>query len=179
MRPPIEHKAPDRRPFSEQPQWRKDFPIEVAEDEYVSRRDFAKFLVLTSAAMATGQIALVAQSVMNDSQVPAEPVAIARDRDIANNSVVAFHYPTHADPCLLCRLDDGRLLAYGQLCPHLLCPVIPDMEQGKFLCPCHQGSFDMESGRPLAGPPRRPLPHVKLEVRDDGMIYAVGLELLT
>jgi arsenite oxidase small subunit len=34
------------------------------------------------------------------------------------------------------------------------------------------------TGRPLAGPPRRPLTRVVLEVRD-GVIYATGVELRT
>jgi len=53
---------PDGKPSAAQPKWRQDFPIDTAQDEYVSRRDFAKFLVLTSAAMAAGQICLVGQS---------------------------------------------------------------------------------------------------------------------
>jgi hypothetical protein len=36
-------------------------------------------------------------------------------------------------------------------------------------------AFGITTGRPLAGPPRRPLTRIKLEVRD-GRIYAAGLE---
>jgi Rieske Fe-S protein len=42
-------------------------------------------------------------------------------------------------------------------------------------CPCHNGYFDLESGRVIAGPPRRPLPRVTLEIRD-GVVYATGME---
>jgi Rieske Fe-S protein len=45
-------------------------------------------------------------------------------------------------------------------------------------CPCHEGYFDLESGRPLAGPPRRPLPRVLVEVRGQD-IYATGVEIRT
>jgi Rieske Fe-S protein len=45
-------------------------------------------------------------------------------------------------------------------------------------CPCHEGTFDLATGRPVAGPPRRPLPRVRLEVRGDE-IFASGLELRT
>jgi Rieske Fe-S protein len=179
MTPPLPHRPPDGKPLSEQPEWRRDFPIETAEDEYVSRRDFAKFLVLTSGAMATGQVVLVAKSKWKQSSAPPEPLAITRDDELKIHDVVAFHFPTHADPCLLTRYEDGRLLAYGQLCPHLLCPVIPEVEKGLFTCPCHKGSFDVETGRPISGPPRRPLPTITLEVRDDGMIYAIGVELVS
>ena len=32
-------------------------------------------------------------------------------------------------------------------------------------CPCHEGYFDLDTGRQIAGPPRRPLPRIMLEVR--------------
>ena len=47
---------PDGRPEEEQPKWRQDFPIDVEADEYGARRDFTKFMVLTSLAFACGQV---------------------------------------------------------------------------------------------------------------------------
>jgi arsenite oxidase small subunit len=52
---------------------------------------------------------------------------------------------------------------------------VPEPEKKRFLCPCHNGSFDLETGKPLAGPPRRPLPRILLEIRD-GALYATGVE---
>jgi Rieske Fe-S protein len=53
--------------------------------------------------------------------------------------------------------------------------VLPLMSSGQLHCPCHRGYFDMHTGQPLAGPPRRPLPRIALKVQD-GVIYAVGFE---
>ena len=75
----------------------------------------------------------------------------------------------------LVRRRDGTLLAYGQKCTHLSCAVIPDPDRGVIRCPCHEGLFDLGSGRPIAGPPPRPLPRVTLEVRR-GEVYATGIE---
>ena len=50
---------PDQEPLEVQPQWRKDFPIDVPQDNYISRREFTKFLVLTSAAFTFGQFWIV------------------------------------------------------------------------------------------------------------------------
>jgi len=50
---------PDGRPLADQPKWRQDFPIDVAQDEYVSRRELVKFIVLTSAALTVGQFWIV------------------------------------------------------------------------------------------------------------------------
>src|SRR5688500_14380270 len=47
---------PDGRPPEAQPQWRKDFPIDWPQDQYVARREFSKFMVLTSLAFAAGQV---------------------------------------------------------------------------------------------------------------------------
>ena len=173
-----ESSNPDGRPTSEQPKWRRDFPIDLAQDEYISRRDFAKFLVLTSGAMAAGQVCLVGQSMARQSEEPPEPLRIAEADQIAIGDVLRFEYPAPGETCLLARLDSGKLVAFGQKCTHLSCAVIPDLPQGKFNCPCHQGYFDAETGQPLAGPPRRPLPRILLEIRE-GVIYATGVELRT
>ena len=50
--------APDGRPPEEQPRWRQAFPIDEPQDEYRSRRQFARFLLLTSLAFAAGVVRL-------------------------------------------------------------------------------------------------------------------------
>jgi Rieske Fe-S protein len=52
---------------------------------------------------------------------------------------------------------------------------VPRVERGELHCPCHLGTFDLATGRPIAGPPRRPLARITLEVRG-GVIYATGVE---
>jgi len=90
-------------------------------------------------------------------------------------SVRTFTYPTDHDPCVLIRPADDVLLAYNQKCTHLSCAVIPRPDEGSFYCPCHEGRFDLRTGAPIAGPPKRPLTRVLLERRGNE-IYAVGLE---
>ena len=165
---------PDRREEAEQPRWRRDFPIDTPEDEYVARRDFTKFMVLTSLAFVAGQFWIVAQNFFRRrAGLPARE--IARLDDLPPGATLVFNYPEARDPALLVRLGDGRVVAYDQKCTHLSCPVIPRVAEGRLHCPCHEGSFDLATGRPLAGPPRRPLPRIKLEIRGGG-IYAVGVE---
>lgn len=168
---------PDGRPHAEQPRWRRDFPVDIPEDDALARREFTKFLVLTSGAFVAGQCWIGLMSLLNnEGQLPEK--RLAAEQDVLPGGVVEFRYPTEEDPCLLIRLEDGRLVAYGQQCSHLSCAVIPEPERGHFRCPCHNGYFEMNEGRPIAGPPRRPLPRVRLEVRD-GVIYATGVELRT
>ena len=48
---------PDKVPLPLQPHWRQDFPTDIPEDDHVARREFVKFLVLTSGAFVAGQSA--------------------------------------------------------------------------------------------------------------------------
>jgi Rieske Fe-S protein len=168
---------PDGRPLAEQPRWRQDFPTDVPEDQTLARREFTKFLVLTSGAFVAGQCWIGAMSLLKDDRPPPEK-RIAAESDVPAGGVVEFRYPTEDDPCLLIRLRGGRLVAYGQNCSHLSCAVIPQPARGQLHCPCHNGAFELEEGRPIAGPPRRPLPRITLAVRE-GVIYATGVELRT
>jgi len=168
---------PDGRPHSEQPRWRQDFPIDIPDDAALARREFTKFLVLTSGAFAAGQCWIGVMSQLQGDKPPPEK-RIAAESDVLPGGVIEFRYPTDHDPCLLIRLGDGRLVAYGQQCSHLSCAVIPDPQQGQLRCPCHNGYFEINEGRPIAGPPRRPLPRIQLKVRDN-IIYATGVELRT
>jgi nitrite reductase/ring-hydroxylating ferredoxin subunit len=56
--------------------------------------------------------------------------------------------------------------------------VLPAVEREELVCPCHHGVFELLTGRPIAGPPRRPLARVTLEVRD-GWVLATGIEART
>lgn len=170
--------APDGKPHGEQPQWRQDFPVDIPQDNYVSRREFTKFLVLTSAAFTVGQMWIVWENWRRSRRGAAPVRKIADLKDLPVGSSLVFHYPTHSEPCLLMRPTEDTLLAYGQKCTHLSCAVIPELEKKRLACPCHHGYFSLEEGRPIAGPPRRPLPRITVELRGDE-IYATGVELRT
>src|SRR5262245_3286361 len=57
-------RAPDPKDDQAPPRWRDDFPIDWPKDEFVARRDFAKFLVLTSCAFVAGQGWIAAQQLV-------------------------------------------------------------------------------------------------------------------
>ena len=86
---------------------------------------------------------------------------------------MVFTYPDEHEPCLLVRLTTSEFVAFSQKCTHLSCAVIPRPAEGSFYCPCHEGRFDLRTGAPTAGPPRRPLTRIVLDVRGRD-IYAVG-----
>lgn len=165
---------PDGRPDDQQPAWRRDFPIDWPQDHYVARRDFTKFMVLTSLAFAAGQLWIAARAAFR-RRGPLPSVKVASLDALPVGGSLTFHYPGPRDDCVLVRTAPDRLLAYGQKCTHLSCAVIPEVAKGQLTCPCHHGVFDLATGRPLAGPPRRPLPRVTLQIRGND-VYATGVE---
>ena len=137
-----------------------------------------KFLVLTSAALTAGQFWIAGENWLRKRRGLPEIRRIASLADIPAGTSVVFQYPGELDNCVLVRLSEGGLVAYSQKCTHLSCAVIPEPANGVLHCPCHEGFFDLRSGNPTAGPPRRPLPRITLEVRGQD-IYATGVELRT
>jgi Rieske Fe-S protein len=169
---------PDGRLPSKQPAWWHDFPIDWAQDHYVARRDFTKFMVLTSFAFVVGQFWIGVQNIVRRSRGKPPVRRIASLSAIPVGGTVLFKYPREHDDCVLIRTSETQLLAYGQKCTHLACAVIPRPDRGDIFCPCHEGFFDLASGRPIAGPPQRPLPRIKLQVRGDD-VYVTGVEVST
>src|SRR5437764_808874 len=121
---------PDGRPLQDQPQWRKDFPIDWPQDHYVARRDFAKFLCLTSLAFAVGQICIGLQNVWRRHRGAPSIVRIGSLSTLPIGGTLVFRYPGPHDDCILIRTAQDKLLAYSQKCTHLSCAVIPDVEKG-------------------------------------------------
>jgi nitrite reductase/ring-hydroxylating ferredoxin subunit len=143
--------------------WKQDFPVPSADDSYVTRREFTKFLGLTSIAFLIGNLAATGRKLARRMfPVAHRPVDVAGAEDIPVGGYKLFRYPTENDPCILLRLAEDRFAAFDQRCTHLSCPVFFDAAARELVCPCHEGFFSAEDGRPLAGPPKRAL--VKLEV---------------
>ncbi len=155
--------------------WREDFPIEWERDHYVTRRELAKFLTLGSALLAgaTGLLAVIARLWKRPA---AGRMRIGRVSEIAPGDSLLFRYPTEEDPCILVRGGDGRFRAYSQVCTHLSCAVVYRAQDQTLFCPCHKGAFTCSEGRPIAGPPTRRLPRIRIEQRGDEL-FATGVEL--
>ena len=167
---------PDGRPYHDQPQWRNDFPIDWPQDEFVARRDFTKFLVLTSFAFVVGQLWIVVENFFRRRKGRLPVTRIARADAIPVGGSLVFNYPEAHDICIAVRTGPQHWVAFDQKCTHLSCAVIPRIAEKRFQCPCHHGFFDLETGTPLAGPPRRPLERILLEIRN-GELFATGREV--
>jgi Rieske Fe-S protein len=166
---------PDAQPEHRQPKWRRDFPIDIEADEFGARRDFTRFMVLTSLSFVVGQFWIALRTLFRRRDAPPRQRLAAVD-EIPVGQARAFSYPTERDPCLLIRASESEFYAYSSECTHLMCPVLPELNRNRLRCPCHEGYFEVATGRPVAGPPRRPLPMIALEIERGG-VYAVGVEV--
>ena len=157
------------------PLWKDEFSVHAADERYVTRRQFSKFLVLTSLAMFVGQVWILVKSWFAGQAPAAPPAPVATMGEIGVGEVKLFTYPTPADHCILVRTAPETYVAYSQKCTHLSCAVYYSKESNKLECPCHKGSFAVDDGRVLAGPPTRPLPRIELDRRGDQVI-AIGVK---
>ena len=157
------------------PLWKDEFSVHTADERYVSRRQFTKFLVLTSLAMLVGQIWILMKSWFSRKKPALPQQAIARKEEIAVGEVKLFTYPTADNHCIMVRTGPDTYVAYSQKCTHLSCAVYYSRESNSLECPCHRGFFSLKDGSVLAGPPPRPLPSILLEIRGDELL-ATGIK---
>jgi Rieske Fe-S protein len=146
----------------------RDFPVRADEDTYVTRREFTKFLGLTSVAFFLGTAMAAGRRLwkkVTANQAGAARVAAVNELSVGGYTL--FRYPTVDDPCILLRLTEDRFVAYNQQCAHLSCPVMFNAADRQLECPCHKGLFSAEDGRVLAGPPKRGLDALRVSIRKD------------
>lgn len=144
-------------------------------DAMVTRRDYLKILAVLSGGLATGSLAVASGAFRRRTQgATSDKVITTAARSIPVGGQVRFGYPTADDPAVLLRLEEDLWVAYSAVCTHLSCEVLWKEKSHEFMCPCHDGHFDPATGVPIAGPPKRPLPQLHLEWRDENTIVAVG-----
>src|SRR5262249_25972543 len=143
-------------------------------ERYVNRRQFTKFLTLTSFAMFAGNLWVLARSIFY--RPPAfHPQAIASLDELPVGGVKTFAFPEAGDPCILIRTGADEWVAYSQKCPHPPAAVYHEREQNRLGRPCHRGFSSIVDGAVLQGPPQRPLPRVAL-ARENGQLIALRME---
>ena len=154
--------------------WRSDFPYHWDADDLVSRRQLLHLAVWTSGALFAGTAVIAALGLVRRTRETA-PVPVAHTDEVPVGGVVYFRYPDPDDQAMLLHLPGGSFVAYSQQCTHLSCAVYFQAERGRLYCPCHEGVFNPLTGDPVAGPPVRRLPRIRLR-REGDLLLAVGVE---
>jgi ABC-type multidrug transport system ATPase subunit/nitrite reductase/ring-hydroxylating ferredoxin subunit len=68
--------------------------------------------------------------------------------------------------------ESGQFVIYSDRCPHLGCAVRWEIEKNHFLCPCHNGIFDI-NGNVIAGPPPAPLIRLDHKVVEGKLLVSI------
>lgn len=160
-------------PNPEPPHWKQDFDVDWSVTDYVSRREFTRFLGLSSAGMAIGTTAAAVAGSLPKQPKPQVHKVLGRVDEFKNGLSRAFEYPTKGKYALVVRHDDGSFSAFGQKCPHLGCAVYYEKDSKKLECPCHEGFFNPHNGEVISGPPQRGLEKVIIEIAE-GLVWAKG-----
>ena len=156
----------------EEPLWRVDFPYDAAEEDEVTRREFARYLALGSGTLAAGTLGIAAWTQLRT--IPTgEPRPIVDLDEVAVGGTYLVRYPTEDDPAILLRTGEREVVGFSQKCTHLGCVVYFEEEEDRWHCPCHEGNFEAETGEVISGPPTRPLGRIGLEIRGD-TVWALG-----
>lgn len=151
------------------PSWEVDFPIERVEARHVSRREFAKFLVLASGGLCAGSAWLA----VKDKLIPRKEIQkehlICKTSEVPLGGTKSFVLSDTKQPYILIHLETDEWRVFEQKCTHLSCAVYYQPKLGKIECPCHNGYFDARTGAVLQGPPPRPLPQLNIEIRGNNI----------
>src|SRR5205823_1098845 len=92
-----------------------DFPISSEEDSFVTRREFTKFLGLTSLAFFAGTLVAAGRKLWKRAVMGRiEAVRLGAVENVPVGGYKLFRYPTENDPCILLRLEPEKLVAFNQ-----------------------------------------------------------------
>lgn len=156
------------------PIWARDFPIRADAEDEVTRREFTRYLVGGTVAMAAGNVGLAAWTQLRSVNTGSPRPIVALER-VPIGETYLFDYPSADDPAILARLGDRDIVAFSQKCTHLGCVVYYEADEHRWHCPCHEGNFEVRTGAVISGPPPRPLGRIDVEIRGD-TIWALGAQ---
>lgn len=163
--------------------WTTEFSIDVETEEWASRRNFLRILSLVSGGFAAANSVAFLRPLLTDNRnaggTAVGKMALCHAEELHKGDWRVFLYPDHDHPAILIRRLNGEYLAYAQKCPHLSCPVTYQCEAAQnsesLVCHCHNGRFDLASGKGVAGPPRELRALTRIAVlQEQGIVWAVG-----
>ncbi len=155
----------------------------------VDRRTVIKSLFIASGLACLAPFFPMGKFLTPESQTSFPRQKVGNIEDIPVGGQLFVVYPKTGDPAkdtdpfrqfVIIRLSENELYAYSRVCIHLWCLVDYKNDKNLIECPCHGSQYDPKSGFAVAGPaskqPNRYLPILKIEVDENGDIYAIGIE---
>lgn len=146
------------------------------EEEPIGRRGFAS--VVAAAVLAVPFVAplvAAARTLLPGPGSAKKPRSALRLGEIPAGSPVSYRlryediqgaYRQEVERLVFLRRTDDGVLALGAECTHAGCNVSFDADKKEFVCPCHDGGFDLD-GQPAYGPPKSPLRRFAVTTQGD------------
>ena len=70
-------------------------------------------------------------------------------------------------PALAFKGANDQPVLISSVCTHLGCTVQNKLNKGRLLCPCHITYFELENGKVLEGPAKKPLPMIPFVIEGE------------
>ena len=160
----------------------------MTDSDSVQRRDFVKIVLAFLGTImgvvigipAVGYLlspATKAQS--KEAWIPAGPmenypIGIPTLFSYTRSTVNGWEKTANSYGAYILRIDESEVNAFSNLCTHLSCRVNWKDELSEYVCPCHDGHFDIQ-GKVTAGPPPAPLYPYETKV-EEGILYLHHVE---
>jgi len=101
-------------------------------------------------------------------QVEKYPPGIPTLFNFTRTSVNGWEKTVNSYGVFVLRSSDDQVRVYSNMCTHLSCRVSWKAETQEYLCPCHDGHFDID-GKVTAGPPPKPMQQFETKVEDGNL----------
>ena len=100
-----------------------------------------------------------------------DKIFICEIKDLKKKEGLSF-VDFNLKPALAFLGADDKPILISSVCTHLGCTVQNKLKKGKLLCPCHISYFEINTGNPIEGPAKEPLPMIPFIVEDQ-KIYII------
>lgn len=141
-----------------------------SENENITRRRFIRSGAGIAGLLYVGAAAYPVYRYLADPAEKAAAEAAVKELELPGidtlpkGSSMMFRFA--GKPALLIHHEDGEWTAFSAVCTHLACTVEFQAKEKRIHCACHGGTYDMKTGKNIAGPPPRPLTKYNVEVLD-------------
>lgn len=143
---------------------------ESSTQESISRRRFLRSGATLAGLVYVGAAAYPVYRYLVDPAEKAVAEAAVKEIDLTGMDTLPKGASTMfrfaGKPGLLIHHEDGEWTAFSAVCTHLACTVEFQAKEKRIHCACHGGTYDMKSGKNVAGPPPKPLTRYNVEVLD-------------
>lgn len=154
----------------------------MAEPNKLERRDFVKVVVAVLGSIMGAVIALPgigyllspALSVQKkEAWIPLGPlenypIGVPTLFSFTQTTVNGWEKTVNSHGVYVIRFDEFNYTVLSNMCTHLSCRVTWQEDRSIYICPCHDGHFDIE-GQVTFGPPPAPLNEFETKIEDGNL----------